>query len=95
MILEENVKYYGVLVHHSAEKYLQEDNFPEFRDVETPLKGGEISHYELKWYDISIKLGETNPKTVEDCLKNLRLTVSDEPRKYVDNTKKIMSESAH
>ena len=70
-LLEENVKYYGVLVHHSAEKYLQEDNFPEFRDVETPLKGGEISHYELKWYDISIKLGETNPKTVEDCLKNL------------------------
>lgn len=39
-LLEENVKYYGVLVHHSAEKYLHDADFPEFRDVKAPLKGG-------------------------------------------------------
>lgn len=89
-LLEENVKYYGVLVHHSAEKYLQLNDFPEFRDVKAPLKGGEISHYELNWYSTAIKPGENNPKTVDDCLKNLRLTVSDEPRKYIDNTQKVM-----
>lgn len=89
-LLEENVKYYGVLVHHSAEKYLQLNDFPEFRDVKAPLKGGEISHYELNWYNTAIKPGEENPKTVDDCLKNLRLTVSDEPRKYIDNTQKVM-----
>ena len=89
-LLEENVKYYGVLVHHSAEKYLQLNDFPEFRDVKAPLKGGEISHYELNWYNTAIKPGEDNPKTVDDCLKNLRLTVSDEPRKYIDNTQKVM-----
>lgn len=89
-LLEENVKYYGVLVHHSAEKYLQLNDFPEFRDVKAPLKGGEISHYELNWYNTAIKPGENNPKTVDDCLKNLRLTVSDEPRKYIDNTQKVM-----
>lgn len=89
-LLEENVKYYGVLVHHSAEKYLQETDYPEFRDIKAPLKGGEISHYELAWYGTSIKPNERNPKTVEECLRNLRLTVSDEPRKYVDNTQKIM-----
>ena len=91
-LLEENVKYYGILVHHSAESYLQSSEFPEFRDIKAPLKGGEISHFELKWYDTALKSGETNPKTVEDCLKKLRLTVSDEPRKYIDNTKKIMGE---
>lgn len=89
-LLEENIKYYGVLVHHSAEKYLQLNDFPEFRDVKAPLKGGEISHYELNWYNTAIKPGENNPKTVDDCLKNLRLTVSDEPRKYIDNTQKVM-----
>lgn len=89
-LLEENVKYYGVLVHHSAESYLKLEDFQEFRDVKAPLKGGEISHYELKWYDIVLKQGEANPKTVDDCLKNLRLTVSDEPRKYIDNTQKII-----
>lgn len=90
-LLEENVKYYGVLVHHSAEGYLQLSDFPEFRNIKAPLKGGEISHYELKWYNTALKPGEPNPKTVDDCLKNLRLTVSDEPRKYIDNTQKIMN----
>lgn len=89
-LLEENVKYYGVLVHHSAESYLHLTDFPEFRDVKAPLKGGEISHYELKWYDTPLKPGVTNPKTVDECLNNLRLTVSDEPRKYIDNTQKVM-----
>ena len=90
-LLEENVKYYGVLVHHSAEKYLKMSEFPEFRDVSAPLKGGEISHYELKWYDTIINSDERNPKTVDECLQNLRLTVSDEPRKYIDNTRKVMA----
>ena len=89
-LLEENVKYYGVLVHHSAESYLQLAEFPEFRDVKAPLKSGEISHYELRWYDTALKTGVANPKTVGECLNNLRLTVSDEPRKYIDNTQKIM-----
>lgn len=39
-LLEENVKYYGVLVHHSAEKYLKNNNFSEFRDIKAPLKSG-------------------------------------------------------
>ncbi len=89
-LLEENIKYYGVLVHHSAESYLKSAEFPVFRDVRAPLKGGDISHFELKWYDTALKQGEKNPKTVVDCLNNLRLTVSDEPRKYIDNTQKIM-----
>lgn len=89
-LLEENVKYYGVLVHHSAEGYLHLAEFPEFRDVKAPLKAGEISHYELRWYDTALKPGVTNSKTVGECLNNLRLTVSDEPRKYIDNTQKIM-----
>ena len=30
-------------------------------------------------------------KRVQDCLANLRLTVSDEPRKYIDNTQKVIA----
>lgn len=90
-LLEENVKYYGVLVHHSAEKYLKNNNFPEFRDIKAPLKSGEISHYELRWYDTAINPEVEEQKRVEDCLANLRLTVSDEPRKYIDNTQKVIA----
>ena len=90
-LLEENVKYYGVLVHHSAERYIQNNYFPEFRDIKAPLKSGEISHYELRWYDTAINPEVEEQKRVEDCLANLRLTVSDEPRKYIDNTQKVIA----
>ena len=89
-LLEENVKYYGVLVHHSAEQYLKKEEFKEFRDIKAPLKSGEITHYELQWYDAVIKKEGKNEKTVKECLNNLRLTVSDEPRKYIDNTQKVI-----
>lgn len=89
-LLEENVKYYGVLVHHSAEKYLKKEDFKEFRDIKAPLKSGEIAQYELHWYDAVIKKEGKNEKTVKECLNNLRLTVSDEPRKYIDNTQKVI-----
>lgn len=97
-LLEENVKYYGVLVHHSAEKYLKKDKFLEFRDVKAPLKSGEIYHYELSWYNVKLESAKNGEETtqekiqvdVSECLNNLRLTVSDEPRKYIDNTKKVM-----
>lgn len=89
-LLEENIKYYGVLVHHSAEKYLKEEDFKEFRDIKAPLKSGDIAHYELRWYDTVIKKEGKNEKTVRECLNNLRLTVSDEPRKYIDNTQKVI-----
>ena len=90
-LLEENVKYYGVLVHHSAERYIQNNYFPEFRDIKAPLKSGEISHYELRWYNTAINPNNEEQKRVEDCLANLRLTVSDEPRKYIDNTQKVIA----
>lgn len=91
-LLEENIKYYGVLVHHSAEKYLKGSSFPEFRDIKAPLKEGDIFHYELNWYNTLLKEDECNHKTVDACLKTLRLTVSGEPRKYIDNTQKVMKE---
>ena len=97
-LLEEDVKYYGVIVHHTAEKYVKMYNFDNglFRDNKTPLKSGDIFHYELVWYET--KLPDEEEKDgiaikqipLTECLKNLRLTVSDEPRKYIDNTKKVM-----
>ena len=83
-LLEENVKYYGVLVHHTAEKDAQRLEGSCFRDTRAFLRGGQVSHYELTWYDAENQ--DASNKTVEQCLRNLRSTVSDEPRKYIDNT---------
>lgn len=93
-LLEENVKYYGVLVHHSAEKYLHDESITEFRNIEAPLKSGNISHYELMWYATKINSDVPEQKSLEQCLSNLRLTVSDEPRKYIDNTKRVIKNNS-
>lgn len=83
-LLEENVQYYGIVVHHSAEQSVIDSASDMFRDNLVPLKSGKINHYELVWYNdqgVDVKSG----------LDRIRLSVSDSPRKYVDNTNAIIN----
>lgn len=82
-LLEENVQYYGIVVHHTAEKSVMDLADDIYRNTLVPLKSGKISHFELVWYSEpldEVKLG----------LDRIRLSVSDSPRKYVDNTNSII-----
>ena len=84
-LLEENIQYYGIVVHHSAEKSIKDYAVDLFEDHLIPLKSGKIKHYELVWYNDSyddVKFG----------LERIRLSVSDSPRKYVDNTNHIIDD---
>lgn len=83
-LLEENIQYYGIVVHHSAEQSVKNYATEIFKNNLVPLKSGKINHYELVWYDRceDVKLG----------LERIRLSVSDSPRKYVDNTNNIIDE---
>lgn len=83
-LLEENVKYYGILVHHTAEVDVKGCH-DYYRDVNAFLKSGRIRHYELNWYD--------KREEMDKLLNRLRESVSDEPRKYVDNTLSIINEN--
>lgn len=82
-LLEEDVQYYGIVVHHTAEKSVIALKSPLFEDRQLPLKSGYIAHYELVWY-------KDRPEEVEAGLNRVRLSVSDAPRKYVDNTKRML-----
>ena len=78
-LLEENVQYYGIVVHHTAEQSVKKLGAKIFIDTLVPLKSGKIQHFELVWYNEDyeiVKLG----------LERIRLSVSDSPRRYVDNT---------
>ncbi len=89
-LLEENIHYYGILIHHTAESSvirLGSDN-NIFKDIKAPLKSGKISHYELSWYTDEM----SNISEIKDALNNLRQTVSDAPRKYIDNTIDVLNE---
>lgn len=84
-LLQENTKYYGILVHHTAEADA-EDQKEYFRDVKAYLRSGRINHYELNWYYDH----DENSDAVRKSLYLLRQSVSDEPRKYIDNTLDIL-----
>lgn len=92
-LLEENIHYYGILAHHSAEQSViqldKKSGKSYFRDIKAPLKSGQIGHYELSWYADSEKDTETLRKTCSG-LRNIRETVSDAPRKYIDNTLEVI-----
>lgn len=92
-LLEENIHYYGILAHHSAEQSVirldKKSGNSYFRDIKAPLKSGQIGHYELSWYADSEKDTETLRKTCSG-LRNIRETVSDAPRKYIDNTLEVI-----
>ncbi len=92
-LLEENINYYGILVHHTAEKSVLTliDNKKIFKDIKAPLKSGKISHFELSWY-INDYNKDIDLKKISSALKVIRQTVSDSPRKYIDNTLDVINE---
>lgn len=94
-LLEENIHYYGILVHHTAESSvtkLSSENMI-FKDIKAPLKSGKISHYELSWYtDDNIQNAKEKIEEISTALKDIRQTVSDAPRKYIDNTLDVINE---
>ena len=82
-LLEENVQYYGIVVHHTAEQSVKNLEEQIYIDTLVPLKSGKIQHYELVWYREDYEL-------VKSGLNRIRLSVSDSPRKYVDNTNNVI-----
>ena len=83
--LEENVIYYGIVVHHTAEADIIAYK-DDYRMNKLPFRSGRINHYELVWY-------REHENEVKDRLKQVRLTTSESPRRYIDNTFEIIGES--
>lgn len=82
--LEEDVVLYGVVLHNTVEELARElgENSKEFVfDYPVPLKGGSSCHYILNWFGSDFESNKSN-------LLAIRLTVSDSPRRYIDNTLK-------
>ena len=89
-LLQEDVKSYSVLVHHSAEVDVKSRE--QFRDIKAYLKTGRIVHRELNWYGGTEKTEERIGQT-KRILQRLRESVSNAPRIYIDNTLSIITEN--
>src|SRR3990172_10519919 len=99
--LEEDLKLYGIVMHHSFESKLfsYDENHPLYKNIEyfvinykTPFQNKYIYHYNLNWIHRAISeysldehmAGEKG--IIEKWLSKFYLTVSNQPRIYVDNT---------
>lgn len=96
-LLEEELCYYGIVFHESVEdsicKALSEAKryFP-IDDVRIPFKKGKSVHYHVAWYklDAALREGDISLSALE-WLKDMRKTVSGNPRIYLDNTIDIIN----
>lgn len=81
--LEENIVLYGVAIHNTAEKeaveLFNEKGGKVIYDYKVTLKSSSSKHYVINWY------GEDKEDT-KSQLTAIRNTVSDMPRRYIDNT---------
>ena len=84
-LLEESVVMYGVVLHNSVEEYAERlsNNSELVYDYDVVLKGGHSKHYIVNWARNDFELNRRN-------VLNIRKTVSDSPRRYVDNTMNCM-----
>lgn len=91
-LIEEELFYYGIAVHHSAESLVVENkNKHPYHLLDLPMKSGKIPHYQLTWHYLSFEL---EPKDITDQVtKNLdkvQAEVSGRPRIYISNTREII-----
>lgn len=91
-LLQEDLQYMGIVVHHSVEdyiirkeKYLSAKYKEYFKEIETPFKYGYRKHLNI---DYTILTLNTSTEIRAKIEKRKRIT-SGNPRKYIDNTLKI------
>lgn len=87
-LLEEELYYYGVAVHHSAEEMVVRNLTSQpYHMVDLPMKSGMIPHYQLSYHHMGFSL---SPKDVTEEVKRhlakIQSEVSCRPRLYVKNT---------
>lgn len=91
-LLEEDLKYYGIAVHHSAEQAVKEkagDNPYIYSPI--PLRTGRICHCHLAWNLYQQKPIE-NLSYCDKWLCDMEKTVSGAPRVYIDNTRAVLQQ---
>ena len=95
-LLQDDVFYYGVVVHNSAEAIVAKNmKSKSFKDISTPLKSGSIMHYNLNWFDYMKDEGQKDGvlvKKFDKLVNKHRGLTSGRPRKYLDNTIQVFGQ---
>ena len=97
-LLHDEIKYYGIVVHNSAEATVKAKGSLENRycKSEVPLDKGSASHFHLAWNMVNQKYKpEDITSTCNLWLDVIEEQVSGKPRTYIDNTRKVFENDRH
>ena len=95
--LHDEIKFYGIVVHHSAQLEAKNLN-TYYSDKKVQFKTGKISHYHLVWNLFEISKNSINRtlvspitenKDVSGWIERISESVSGDPRKYIDSTNEM------
>lgn len=89
--LQNEIVIYGVVLHHTIERYLIENEWMEelgesIIKYPTPLKQGIVTHYLVDWLELPMKILPMKASELKSSLTDLYCKVSGSARRYVDNT---------
>lgn len=93
-LLHEEIKYYGIVVHHSAENTVKNNIGPKNPYIKSDvyIERGKVAHYHLCWNLINERLSPENITPLCNVwLDGLEETVSGTPRQYIDKTREIIN----
>lgn len=90
-LLHEEIKFYGIVVHHTAENLVKQFGGNDYCNNQIFIAKGKVNHYHLRWnmFKKTLDKGD-NTTTCIKWLDNIAETVSGEPRMYIDHTKEIL-----
>lgn len=99
--LHDEIKFYGIVVHHSAQSCAKQlANYYSNRQVQ--FKSGKIAHYHLVWNLFDITKEDDKPTVVSPVtekddvnvwIERISESVSGEPRKYIDCTLEMINQN--
>ncbi len=92
-LLHDEIHFYGIVVHHSAEKVIKQNISKDIPFIcsPIPIKKGKTSHFHLAWSLTSTNLSPKDIKVkAKEWLTNIQEQVSGTPRIYIDNTIELL-----
>lgn len=96
-LLHEELKYYGIVVHHSAENTVK-NNISEsnpYSKNDIFIEKGKVAHYHLCWNLIDTTLASKDITSIcNSWLDAIEETVSGAPRQYIDRTRVVIQKDS-
>ncbi len=92
-LLHEEIKYYGIVVHHSVENTVKTNlsNSNPYSRKDIYIEKGKVAHYHLCWNLVDHKLASKDITDIcNSWLDAIEETVSGTPRQYIDRTREVI-----